>query len=51
MNSSILLTDRPLFERPQAAADAGFTAVEFWWPFSEAVPSAADVDAFVQAVQ
>lgn len=51
VNSSILLTDRPLFERPQAAADAGFTAVEFWWPFSEAVPSAADVDAFVQAVQ
>lgn len=51
VNSSILLTDRPLLERPQAARDAGFGAVEFWWPFGEAVPSQADVDAFVEAVQ
>ncbi|MDO5712768.1 MAG: TIM barrel protein, partial [Micrococcales bacterium] len=51
VNCSILLTDLPVNERPAAAAKAGFEAVEFWWPFAVAVPSADDVDAFVNAVQ
>ena len=36
VNCSILLTDLPLLQRPQAAREAGFDAVEFWWPFAEA---------------
>ncbi|MBA2695692.1 MAG: TIM barrel protein [Actinobacteria bacterium] len=50
VNCSILLTGRPLLERPQAARDAGFAGVEFWWPFPVAVPAEAEVDAFVQAI-
>ncbi len=50
VNCSILLTDLPLLDRPQAAADAGFGAVEFWWPFGEPVPGDHAVDAFVRAV-
>lgn len=51
VNASILLTDHPLLERPAAAKQAGFDAVEFWWPFSVAVPTDSEVDAFVTAVQ
>ncbi|WP_199796497.1 hydroxypyruvate isomerase family protein [Pseudonocardia dioxanivorans] len=51
VNCSILLTDRPILERPAAARAAGFDAVEFWWPFPEAVPSDRDVDAFERAVR
>lgn len=43
-NLSILFGDRPLLERPAAAAAAGFDAVEMWWPFEDLVPSAGDVD-------
>jgi hydroxypyruvate isomerase len=50
VNCSLLFTEVPLLERPAAAADAGFDAVEFWWPFAEAVPGDRDVDAFVSAV-
>lgn len=50
VNCSILFTDLPLLRRPAAAKQAGFDAVEFWWPFAEAVPSDADADAFVAAV-
>jgi hydroxypyruvate isomerase len=51
VNLSILFTELPLLERPAAAKAAGFDAVEFWWPWSVAVPSDADVDAFVTAVR
>src|SRR5919106_282082 len=51
VNCSILFTELPLLERPAAAKQAGFEAVEFWWPFAEAVPGDADVDAFVRAVE
>jgi hydroxypyruvate isomerase len=50
VNLSILFTELPLLERPAAAAQAGFDAVEFWWPWPVAVPSDAEVDAFVSAV-
>ena len=50
-NCSMLFTEHPLLERPQAAKDAGFDAVEFWWPWPEQ-PSPGDVEvaAFVSAV-
>lgn len=51
VNASILLTDLPLLERPAAAKAAGFDAVEFWWPFAEAVPADAEVDRFVAAIE
>ncbi|UJW29620.1 TIM barrel protein [Saccharothrix sp. AJ9571] len=51
VNCSILRTELPLLERPAAARSAGFDAVEFWWPFAEAVPADAEVDAFVKAIE
>ncbi len=51
VNISILLTELPLLRRPQAARDAGFSAVESWWPFADAVPADREVDAFVAAVR
>ena len=51
VNCSILFTELPLLERPAAAKQAGFDAVEFWWPFAEAVPSDGEVDSFVTAIQ
>src|SRR4029453_9135477 len=50
VNLSILFTELPLLERPQAAKDAGFDAVEFWWPWPQAVPSDAEIATFVTAV-
>jgi hydroxypyruvate isomerase len=51
VNLSILFTELPLLERPAAARQAGFDAVEFWWPWPVAVPADAEVDAFVTAVR
>ena len=50
VNCSLLFTELPLLQRPAAAAEAGFPAVEFWWPFDRPVPGDRDVDAFVSAV-
>jgi hydroxypyruvate isomerase len=50
VNCSILFTELPLLERPAAAKAAGFDAVEFWWPFSQIVPNAHQVDEFVTAI-
>ncbi|MFC4000650.1 hydroxypyruvate isomerase family protein [Prauserella oleivorans] len=51
VNLSMLFTELPVLRRPAAAKAAGFDAIEFWWPFgSTAVPSDAEVDAFVSAV-
>ena len=51
VNGSILFTELPLLERPAAAKKAGFEGVEFWWPFTVAVPADKDIDAFIAAVQ
>ena len=51
VNCSLLFTEVPLLERPAAARAAGFDAVEFWWPFAGAAPGAAQIRAFVGAVQ
>ena len=50
-NCSLLFTEAPLLRRPAAAAAAGFSAVEFWWPWPDPVPPDRDVDSFVTAVQ
>ncbi|MDA8372205.1 MAG: TIM barrel protein [Nocardiopsaceae bacterium] len=50
VNCSLLFTELPLHERPAAARRAGFDAVEFWWPFESPVPPAAEVDAFIFAI-
>ncbi len=50
VNCSILFTELPLLERPAAAKAAGFDAVEFWWPFPQAVPADRDVTAFLRAL-
>lgn len=50
VNCSILFTDLPLLERPQAARELGFTAVEFWWPFQSPTPPDAEVNAFTRAI-
>lgn len=50
VNLSILFTELPLLQRAEAAREAGFGAVEFWWPFGTAVPADAEVDAFVRSI-
>jgi hydroxypyruvate isomerase len=50
INLSILFTELPVLERPEAARALGFKAVEFWWPFDVAVPSDADVDRFMASI-
>jgi hydroxypyruvate isomerase len=50
INLSMLFTEHPLLQRPAAAAAAGFDAIEFWWPFSTAVPTDTELDAFARAV-
>ncbi|WP_299538959.1 TIM barrel protein [uncultured Streptomyces sp.] len=51
VNLSILFTELPLLERPAAAAAAGFTAVELWWPWiSTPTPPAAELDALRRAL-
>jgi len=51
VNCSLLFTEVPLLRRPAAAKAAGFTAVEFWWPFATPVPPDREVDAFATAIE
>src|ERR1700758_2864153 len=50
VNCSLMFTEEPLLRRPAAARAAGFSAVEFWWPFATPVPPDREVDAFITAV-
>ncbi len=51
-NCSLLFTEVDLLRRPGAAKEAGFDAIEFWWPWPDRpVPSDAEVDGFVSAVR
>jgi len=51
VNLSILFTELPLLQRPAAAAAAGFTAVELWWPWVDApVPERSELDALRRAL-
>lgn len=52
VNLSILFTELPLLERPAAAAAAGFTAVELWWPWVDSsTPDQSELDALKQAIE
>ncbi|GGQ01845.1 TIM barrel protein [Streptomyces roseolilacinus] len=52
VNLSILFTGLPLPERPAAAAAAGFTAVELWWPWPETpTPPRGELDALRKALE
>ncbi|MFI1421164.1 TIM barrel protein [Streptomyces sp. NPDC020731] len=52
VNLSILFTELPLLERPAAAAAAGFTAVELWWPWTGSpTPERSELDALRTAIQ
>jgi hydroxypyruvate isomerase len=50
VNLSMLFTELPLVERPAAAAAAGFTSVELWWPFAEPDPPDRELDALRRAI-
>ncbi|MEU2427177.1 TIM barrel protein [Streptomyces sp. NPDC007851] len=51
VNLSILFTELPLLERPAAAAAAGFTAVELWWPWvGTPTPARSELDALREAI-
>ncbi|MEU5316692.1 TIM barrel protein [Streptomyces sp. NPDC021056] len=52
VNLSILFTELPLLERPAAAAAAGFTAVELWWPWIDSpTPEQSELDALRKAIE
>ncbi|MER5473964.1 TIM barrel protein [Streptomyces sp. NPDC002685] len=52
VNLSILFTELPLLERPAAAAAAGFSAVELWWPWVDSpTPEPAELDALKKAIE
>lgn len=51
INCTTLLSELPVLERAQAARDAGFERVEFWWPFDSATPSQQEIDDFVASIE
>ncbi|MCH0571294.1 TIM barrel protein [Streptomyces sp. MUM 136J] len=52
VNLSILFTELPLLERPAAAAAAGFTAVELWWPWIDTpTPAQSELDDLRKAIE
>ncbi|GHJ32351.1 putative hydroxypyruvate isomerase [Streptomyces hygroscopicus subsp. sporocinereus] len=52
VNLSILFTELPLLERPAAAAAAGFSAVELWWPWpGSPTPGPTGLDALKKAIE
>ncbi|GAA3726959.1 hydroxypyruvate isomerase [Spinactinospora alkalitolerans] len=50
VNLSMLFTELPLLERPEAAKKAGFDAVECWWPFDIPEPGDKEVEVFLAAI-
>ncbi|WP_091653376.1 hydroxypyruvate isomerase family protein [Micromonospora pallida] len=51
VNCSILMKELPIPERLRLVREAGFPAVEFWWPFPTADPAATEVDAFASEIE
>ena len=51
VNISILFTEIPFLQRPAAAREAGFDAIECWWPWDTATPTQQEQDDFVRCVQ
>src|ERR1700736_4910130 len=50
LNCSILYGSLPVRDALSRATAAGFTDVEFWWPFTSAAPDDDEVAAFLQAI-
>lgn len=50
VNLSMLFLDRPFEQRPAAAKDAGFDAVEMWWPFGTPEPPDTAVDGLLRSI-
>jgi hydroxypyruvate isomerase len=50
-NISLLYRDLPLLDRVAAAADAGFSDIETWWPFAEPAPPPPVVAEFLVALE
>lgn len=50
VNCSLIFQELPVLERPAAAAAAGFSAVEFWWPWPQETVTDAELDAFEGAI-
>ncbi|MQA04203.1 MAG: TIM barrel protein [Streptosporangiales bacterium] len=50
VNVSMLFVDLPMNRRPEAAKQAGFDAVEMWWPFTTPEPADAEVDALLSSI-
>lgn len=50
VNLSIVFTELPLLDRPAAARDAGFDAVEMWWPFPVPEPADREIDALLRRI-
>ncbi|MGO8958717.1 MAG: hydroxypyruvate isomerase family protein [Streptosporangiaceae bacterium] len=50
VNLSIVFAELPLLDRPRAAASAGFSAVELWWPFASPTPARAQLRRLVAAL-
>lgn len=46
----LLFPEFPMLKRPAAARAAGFSDVEFWWPFDAPIPDDRAVERFVDAV-
>lgn len=51
LNMSTVLGYAPLAQRPALAKQMGYGRVESWWDFASATPPAAELDAFVAAVE
>jgi hydroxypyruvate isomerase len=48
----MLFTEHPLLQRPAAARAAGFSAIEFWWPWPQTPrPPRDEVEQFIAAVR
>src|SRR5690606_32993921 len=50
VNCSIVFTELPLEQRFDAVHEAGFEAIELWWPFDSATPQDSEVDALERAI-
>lgn len=51
VNCSLIFTELPLLARPQAAKDAGFEAIELWWPWETPTVSDRELDKLIAAVR
>lgn len=50
LNCSLALRNVYPADRASTAAALGYAAVEYWWPFTEQTPTAAEIRTFVDAV-